>query len=83
MRDVDTAILTAKPTYTTTLALALEGAMLLDDAAQARYAAIYGEEWKPLSEVFASQSAEIEAQLALEAPANTNTIGRNDATGVL
>jgi hypothetical protein len=33
---------------TSELALRLNVAMLLDDAAQARYAAIYGEPWTPL-----------------------------------
>lgn len=48
MPNVDHAILTANPEYTTSLALALEGAMLLDDAARAAYARIYGREWESL-----------------------------------
>lgn len=41
----------------TTLAMALECCMLMDDAAQARYAAIYGYAWESLSDIEADYAA--------------------------
>lgn len=47
--DVDAVTLARDPSYTTTFARALDVAMANDASARARYAAIYGAEWFPLS----------------------------------
>ena len=48
MADVDTAILTADPEYTTTLAARLNAAMARSPEARAAYARTYGAAWAPL-----------------------------------
>lgn len=45
----------------TTLGMAVEACMLMDDAAQAAYARIYGHPWQSLSDI---QASEIEAAAA-------------------
>lgn len=52
----------------TSLAMNLEACMLMDDAAQARYAAIYGHAWVSLSDLQAIDDAAADAIIAADGP---------------